>query len=60
MGNTMEIKLCDILNEITMPSAIHIQHIIREATKYNIELLTLYLLLNKTLFKKYPLYILSR
>jgi hypothetical protein len=53
----MGIELCDILNEITVPSAIHIQRIIREATKYNIELLKLYLLINNALFRKYPLYL---
>jgi hypothetical protein len=44
-----------MLNKISLSSAIHIQHIIREATKHNIELLKSYLLLNKTLFKKYLL-----
>jgi hypothetical protein len=57
MGNlwskTMEIEWYDIFIHITIPSAIQIQHIIREATKSNMELLKLYLLLNKTLFKKY-------
>jgi hypothetical protein len=56
-SNTMEIEWYGILNQITMPSAIHIQHMIREATKSNMELLKLYLLLNKTLFKKYKFYI---
>jgi hypothetical protein len=56
-SNTIEIEWYDIFIHITIPSAIHIQHIIREATKSNMELLKLYLVLNKTLFKKYPLHI---
>jgi hypothetical protein len=31
-GDTMEIKLCDMLNKISIPAAIHIQHVVREAT----------------------------
>jgi hypothetical protein len=57
LGNTMEIKLCDMLNKIYIPVAIHIQHVVREAMKYNIELVKLCKLLNTTLFETCPLHI---
>jgi hypothetical protein len=56
-GNTMEIKLCDMSNQIYIPTARHKQHVVREAAKYNLELVKLCKLLNKTLFGTYPLHI---
>jgi len=53
----MEIKLSDVSNKISMPAAIHIQYVVPEATKHNIELLEFYVFLNKILYQLYPFYI---
>jgi hypothetical protein len=53
----MEIELCDMLNEIYIPTATHIQHVIREAMKHDLELVKLSKLLNHPSFGTYPLHI---